>query len=260
MRYPLQIIADGVRIVVHGIDTPFIPRPVMRLPQNTVNDGIAHVDVGRRHIDLCAQTLFPVGIFSFAHFGKELEVFRNAPVPPGAFLAALGKRAAGSADFRRAHVAHESLAVLYQFNRVIIDLFEIIGSISFLIPFESQPADIAPDSVHKFRLFLGRIGIVEKQIALAVIFFLDTEVDAHAFRVPYVKIPVRFGRETRINAFDFAAFQFFVDDLFDKIRSFCHIQHLMRNGFSNSIAQSHEIKKRNRQFFAEFFGGTAHLT
>ena len=72
VRDPLQIVADGMRIVVHGIDAPLVPRPVMGRTQNAVDDGIAQVDVGRRHVDLRAQALLAVRILARLHLTEEL--------------------------------------------------------------------------------------------------------------------------------------------------------------------------------------------
>ena len=39
-------------------------------------------------------------------------------------------------------------------------------------------------------------------IAFAVVFFFNAEIDAQTLCVPDVKIPVRFGRKSRVNALD----------------------------------------------------------
>ena len=70
---------DGVRqrmrVVVHGVDRPLASGPMMLGMANPVEDRIAHVDVGRRHIDLGPQDMGTVRELSGAHSSKKVEVF-----------------------------------------------------------------------------------------------------------------------------------------------------------------------------------------
>src|SRR5436190_21938158 len=58
-------------------------------------------------------------------------------------------------------------------------------------PVESEPAHIVFDGVDIFLLFLGRIGVVETQIALTAEFLRHPEIEADRFRVPDMQISVR---------------------------------------------------------------------
>ena len=80
--------------------------------------------------------------------------------------------------------------------------------------------NIAADRVHKFRFFLGRIGIVEKQIALSAVLLRRAEINEHALYVPDMQITVRFGRKTSLNFRHLAVLDILVYDLFDKVRRF----------------------------------------
>ena len=44
-----------VRIVVHRVDAPLVTRPMMLGVQNAVHHRIAHVQIGRSHINLRPQ-------------------------------------------------------------------------------------------------------------------------------------------------------------------------------------------------------------
>ncbi len=51
----------AVRVVVHGIDAPLVAGAVMRGVEDAVHDRIAHVEVGRGHVDLGAEHAAAVG-------------------------------------------------------------------------------------------------------------------------------------------------------------------------------------------------------
>ena len=88
------------------------------------------------------------------------------------------------------------------------------------VPLKAEPFDIRLNRFDVLGLFFRRVGIVEKQIAHAAVFFGGAEVKAQRFCVPDVQIAVRFGRETgmhyRVHAFG----KFFVNDIFDKVIRF----------------------------------------
>ena len=50
---------DGIRlavgVVVHGVDAPLVAGAVMRGVEDAVHDRVAHVEVGRGHVDFGAQ-------------------------------------------------------------------------------------------------------------------------------------------------------------------------------------------------------------
>ena len=51
MSYALHRIAYGVREIVHRVNAPFVACSVVRCPKDSVNYGVAHIDVRRSHID-----------------------------------------------------------------------------------------------------------------------------------------------------------------------------------------------------------------
>ena len=62
-------------------------------------------------------------------------------------------------------------------------------------PVEPQPAHILLDRVDELLLFLGRVGVVEPQMATAAIFLSHAEVQAYGFRVTDMQIAVGLRRE-----------------------------------------------------------------
>ena len=67
---------------------------------------------------------------------------------------------------------------------------------SVLFPAESKPLDTVLDRIDEFLIFLGRIGIVEAQMATTCIVSCQTEVQTDRFGMSDMKITVRFRRKT----------------------------------------------------------------
>ena len=84
----------------------------------------------------------------------------------------------------------------------------------------AHPFDIFTNGVYELRFFFGGVGVVEKEIAFACVFFRRTEIDEHTLDMSDMQISVGFGRETRLNGGNFAIIDVVVDDLFNEIRCF----------------------------------------
>src|ERR1700693_5009858 len=67
------------------------------------------------------------------------------------------------------------------------------------MPVEAQPFHAVDDGVDVFLIFLGRIGIVEAQMATAVVIARQSEIDADCLGVADMQITVGFGRKTGDN-------------------------------------------------------------
>ena len=73
----------AVRVVVHGVDAPLVAGAVMGDVENAVHDGVAHVEVGRGHVDFGAKDAGAIGEFAGLHAGEEVEVFFDGAVTVG---------------------------------------------------------------------------------------------------------------------------------------------------------------------------------
>ena len=71
---------------------------------------------------------------------------------------------------------------------------------------ETEPLDVFFDGVDVFIVFFFGVGIVETQVAQAVVNICQTEVQADGFGVADVQVAVGFGREAGLDGFVFAAF------------------------------------------------------
>src|SRR6516225_7529094 len=68
-----------MRIIVHGVDTPSIPGPVMKGMPNSVQHRISQPHIGRLHIDLCAQSARAIRERAGTHsFEERFILIRSA--------------------------------------------------------------------------------------------------------------------------------------------------------------------------------------
>ena len=164
--------------------------------QNTIQHRVAHVDVGRRHVDLGPQRVLPVFEFPAPHAAKEIETLRRRPIAIGARLTRLGECAAIFANLVGVQAADVGVPLLNQLLGPLVQLLEIVRGVELaIVPTEAQPADVLFNGVDVLDVFLGGIRIVEAEVALAAELLGDAEVEADRFRVPDVQIAIGLGRK-----------------------------------------------------------------
>src|ERR1700733_4314041 len=78
--------------IIHGIDAPVIPRAMMMGMFDPVHDRVAHMHVGRAHVDLRPQYFLPVPVFSRTHLFEQTQVLFDAAVTERAALTGLCRR------------------------------------------------------------------------------------------------------------------------------------------------------------------------
>ena len=154
-------------IVVHRIDAPFVAGAVMLCVQNAVHHRVAHVEVGRRHVDFGAQGAGAIGKFAGLHALEQVEILFDGAVAVGAFCAGLGQRAAVFADFLGGEIADVGFAGFDQLHRPFVELAEIIGGVEDpVFPIEAQPADVVHDGIDILRLFLRGLVSSKRRLVL----------------------------------------------------------------------------------------------
>ena len=81
-------------------------------------------------------------------------------------------------------------------------------------------------------VFFFGIGVVEAQVALAVVNIGQAEVQADGFGVADVQVAVGFGRETGLDGFVFAAFEVFFDEGADEmvVRELVFVERVFSRG------------------------------
>ena len=197
MGNALQGVGKGVGIVVHRIDAPLIAGAVMGGPADAVDRGVAHIEVGRCHINLGPQHMGAVGKLSGAHPAEQVQVFRRRALAVRAFPAGFGQGAAIVADFLGGKAVHIGFAGLNQLFGKGVQGVEVVGGVvKMRPPVEAQPAHILLNGLDILDVLPGRVGVVKAQMADAAgIFGGDAEVQADGFGVADVQVAVGFRRK-----------------------------------------------------------------
>ena len=68
----LQRVFDRMRVGVHRVDLPRVAGHVVLGKADAVDRRVAHVDVGRAHVDLGAQDHAAFGVLAGAHLAEQL--------------------------------------------------------------------------------------------------------------------------------------------------------------------------------------------
>ena len=141
----LNRIALAVREVIHRIYAPLVASTVMVGVDDAVQERVAEEHVRMCHVYFRTEHLLTIRIFSSLHFTEKLKILLNAAVAPRA----LGSRNLDSSpsgtDFFLRLVVNISQALLNQELSPIIELVEIVRSISFVLPVETKPVDVILD-------------------------------------------------------------------------------------------------------------------
>src|SRR5690606_34902585 len=140
-----------MRKVVHGVNTPLVPRSVMMRMLDAIHYRIAHVHVGMRHVDLGPKYLFAVAILTRAHGGKQFQVLLNASRPIWTFGSWCRWRTLLCGNLFTSAIVNVREAFPDQFDGKLIELSKIVGRVPLAVPLESQPADIFLDAFDIFR-------------------------------------------------------------------------------------------------------------
>ncbi len=201
VRDLLQRIRLPVREIVHRVNAPLVAGAMMRRVQDAVHHRIAHVQVGRCHVDLGAQRARAVGKFALAHALEQVEILFHRAIAIRAFLARLGQRATILANFFGTEIVDVRLAGLDQLHRPRVQLVEIIGGVEHAIaPVGAQPACVGDDRVDVLLLFLLGIGVVKAQVGLPAELFCQPEIQADRLRVTDMQVAVGLGRKAGLHA------------------------------------------------------------
>ena len=129
MRDAFQRVALAVGVVVGRVDAPLVARAMVRGVEDAVHDRVAHVEVGRGHVDLRPQGPRAVGELARPHAAEEIEVLFDGAVAIGAVAARRGERAAVLADLVGGEVADVGLAGEDHLLGPLVELVEIVGGV-----------------------------------------------------------------------------------------------------------------------------------
>ena len=143
-----------------------------------------HVRVG--HIYLGAKYHLTFFYFTVVHLFEKSQTFFYRTVTVRTFYSGLCRSTFLGGNFLRSLFVNISLAFFNKANGKVPQLLEVVGSIIFVSPLISQPLNVFLYCFYIFYIFLGRVCIVEAQVAYTSIFLGDTEVHADGLSVAYM--------------------------------------------------------------------------
>ena len=104
--------------------------------------------------------------------------------------------------------------------------------VQMLAPIEAKPVHIGLDRVDIFLLFLGRVGVVEAQIALPGKFLRDAEIERDRLGVADMQIAVRLRRKPGDDPPVLAGVEIGLDDVADEVAPcLCRYRFSAHSGF-----------------------------
>ena len=209
----------AVRVVVHGVDAPLVAGAVVGDVENAVHDGVAHVEVGRGHVDFGAEDAGAVGEFASLHASEEVEIFFDGTVAVGRIFSGLGEGAAVLTDFVGGEVVDVGFAGLDEFDGPGVELGEVVGGEAEALPVEAEPVDVVCLGVDVLLLFFYGVGVIEAQVGFAAELVGEAEVEADGLGVADVKVAVGLRRKARLDdgVAEFFGANVFGDEVVEKI-------------------------------------------
>jgi hypothetical protein len=213
--------------------------------EDAVEHRIAQVDVAGRHVDPGPEHPRPVREFAPAHPAEEVEILLDAALAPGAVAPRLFQRPAIGPHVVLGLIVDIGLAVADQVLGPTVQLLEMIGGVmEVFAPIEAEPAHVALDRVDVFLLLLGRIGVVEAQVATAAEFLRHAEIEADRLGVADVEIAVRLRREAGDHRAAGTCGEIGADDVADEIAPGLHPRCIVCAHAHRSVACLNIVARR----------------
>ena len=195
----LDGVALAMGVVIHWIDAPLVARAMVLGVEDAIEDGVAEEHIGVGHIYFGPQHLLAVGIFTLLHLLKEAKVFLHGTVAPRTLSAGLLNGTTSEANLLLRLVINIGFSLLNQSDSPLVELVEVVRSVTLNSPLKAEPLDVLLDGVHILGVLFHGVGVVETQVALTTIALCESEVQTDTFGVSDVQIAVGLGRETCLN-------------------------------------------------------------
>jgi len=132
--------------------------------------GSRKLKLGEAMSILARSVRLPSGKLALAHPLEQVAVLLHGAVAVGAVLARPGQSAAVLADLVAGQIADVGFALVDELHGPLVELLEIVGGVEQAVPLEAQPAHVIHDGIDVLLFLLGRVGVVEAQVALAAVF------------------------------------------------------------------------------------------
>src|SRR5262249_35754830 len=196
MSHPFESVLQGMSVVIHRVDDPLVPGPMMVRVADPIEQGIAHQQIRMRHVYFGPQHARAVLELALAHGAKQAEVLLDAAIAEGAVDAGPFEAAALLADILYALAVYVGFALLDQPQRALVHSLEEIRCVPQVrVPVVAKPAHVLLDRLDVQLVFGGGIGIVKAQVRPAVVLAGETEVEDDRLGMADVQEAVRLGRK-----------------------------------------------------------------
>ena len=217
----LDGVGERVGVVVHGIDGPGVAGAVVVGVADAVEQRVAHLHVRRGQVDPGPQHAGAVGQVAGPHLPEQGQVLLDGAVPVGRGPARLAQAAPVLLDLLVAEVVDVGLARPDEVLGQLVHLVEVVGRVERpLAEVEAQPAHVVLDGLDVLDVLLGRVGVVEAQVAAGAVLLGDAEVEADRLGVADVEVAVGLGREAGQHpAAVLPGAEVVVDDVADEVAS-----------------------------------------
>jgi len=241
-------VGDGVGVVIHGVDAPVVTGAVVGGAQDAVDDRVAHVQVRRSHVDFGPQGPGAVWELAGPHATEQVEILLDVAVAVRALSAWLGQCAPVLPDLVGAQIAHVGQALADEHLGELEGLLEVVGGIvEAVFPVEAKPPHILHDGIDVLLVLLGWVGVVETQVAHALVIGGNAEVQADRLGVPDMQVAVGFRGEAGVHtAFVLPGPHVLVDDGADEVDGFRHFAEAIVGVFrsAGSLLSCHDSSPR----------------
>ena len=168
----------------------------MRSVDDSVDDGVAEVHVRVCHIQLGTKHHAALYRLGSVHLVEKLQAFLNGTVAVRRSHTWSSRCALLFCNLLCCLLVNVSVSVLYHPYGELPKLIEIVGSIIYVAPLESEPRDVVQNVLHILVVLLCRVGIVKADVADTVIFLGYSKVHTYGLGVSDVQVSVWLWRET----------------------------------------------------------------
>ena len=204
--------------VVGRVNHPLGARLVVRGLANAIQDRVAHIHIGRGHIDLRPQHLLAVGELPGLHARQQIAVFRHAAFAIRAVFTGFCERTAVFPRLLGVQVTDIGKPLVHQVQGPVVQLLEIRGGETHLaIPLVAQPAHVFLDGIDVLLALLFGVGVVEAQVAAPPKALREAKIHADRLGVSDMQIAVGLRWEAGNHGFHPAGGQVLGDDVLKEI-------------------------------------------
>ena len=149
---------------------------------------------------MARSTRAPSGNSPGPHAAEQIKVLLHASIPVGAVFAGFGEGAPVLPGLLCAQVAHIGQAFFDELLGELVGLLEVVGCVVHpVFPVKAEPAHILHDGVDVLLVLLTRVGVVETQVADAIVVGCNAEVQTDGLGVADVQVAVWFRWEAGVH-------------------------------------------------------------